>query len=261
MKPMRHTSLIALLLALSLLALSACSTLPEMKLENGLYTDTATGITYRVANSNYSPVLLSDTEVARVARESVDDLILYAIRGMDSNRFLASKDGMILHDANHALPSLWELPVSQVLYYDVSGSGMNIAVEDDRDQIAAMAAIYQSDVTFQQMEILPTISTKTYELRFVASGEYTGLSYSLYYIRAEEDVLVYDVIEDLDNFEIRYPGIEVSTTVYEYEETENGVTVQKTQLLAVYNFGRHLLLDRSTGECRRADAFFADPIV
>ncbi len=255
MKYMRHTSSLALLLALLLLTVTACGGLPEIKQENGLYTDTATGKTYRAAHPNYSPISLTDRELARINHESVDDLIFYAIRGMEESGYMAATSGMILVPSDRQLPSLWELPVTELHVYETgSGSGANLANIKDQTLIAALAAAYRSELSFLHREILPTLQTATYELSFLCGGDYSGLSYSLYYIHAKEEVLIYDVIEDAENFDIRFPGVEVTTEVYEYEETENGVTVQKSQLMAVYHFGHHLLLDRTTGECRPIDA-------
>jgi hypothetical protein len=66
----------------------------------------------------------------------------------------------------------------------------------------------------------------------------------------EDDVKIYVPIQSESDFEILYPGVEVTTEVYNYTD-KNGEA--QTELLAVYNFGTHLLYDRWTGRCYPID--------
>ena len=85
-------------------------------------------------------------------------------------------------------------------------------------------------------EINITLSKEVYDLKF-RSNAYPGIYYCVTYWQFEEDVLVYEEIEDANDFTITYPGVEVYTEEY------------KGDLYAVYNFGRGILYDRITKLC------------
>jgi hypothetical protein len=111
-----------------------------------------------------------------------------------------------------------------------------LAVIENAAEIAALVDTYENTRGFKKSIEMDGMTVERYDLKF-ESATYPGIYYCLTYWRFPEDVLIYELIEDFDNFEILYPNATVTTEAYEDEK------------YAVYNFGKNIIYNRTTGLC------------
>ncbi len=247
---MKQIARIALCLLLAGTALlTSCSRVPTMKYKDGVFTNPRTHIAYLQAPAYYEAVARSSESVARIDGEKVDDLLLYPISGMAQNEWLCGEDYSVFYAEGIKLPALWEMGTTSLLICKTDEQTASLAEIGSLLTIEELVETYRNGVFFDYEEMDHSEEMVRYDLKFVSST-YKGLQYDLTYWSMEEDALIYVPIEDENNFEVLYPGVEVTTETYEYTD-KNGET--KTELLAVYNFGTHLLYDRWTGKCYPID--------
>ncbi len=227
----------ALLLLCVVTLFSSCGKLPKMEVENGNYTNKKSGVTYLRASMNYEAVsIVKSKTVARVAQDKLDDIILYEIENTDPKKLLATEDYELLYAKGTTLPKLWEMHPTKVLLSQTETiSFATSSIENDAD-IAALVELYQNGVSFSKNEIDVGLTPTRYDLKF-ASTEYPAFYYILTYWRFTTDVEVWELVENPNDFIPTYAGVEVTTEVYEGEN------------YAVYNFGKEILYDRTTGKC------------
>ena len=227
----------ALLLLCIVTLFSSCGKPPKMEVENGNYTNKKSGVTYLRASMNYEAVsIVKGKTVARVAQDKLDDIILYEIENTAPEKLLATGDYELFYAKGTTLPTLWEMNPTKVLLSQTGTISFASASIEDGTDIAALVELYQNGVSFSKDEIDVALTPTRYDLKF-ASTEYPSFYYTLTYWRFTTDVEVWELIDDPNNFVPSYAGIEVTTEVYKGEN------------YAVYNFGKEILYDRTTGKC------------
>lgn len=247
MKHIVRTALCLLLVCTALL--TSCSRVPTMKYKDGMFTNPRTRITYQQAPAYYEAVARSSDSVAKIDGEKVDDLLLYPISGMDRSQWLCGEDYSVFYAEGITLPALWEMGTNSVLICKTDEQTASLAEIGSLIAIERLVDTYRKGVWFDYAEMDGTEEMVRYDLKFVSST-YKGLQYDLTYWSMDEDAKIYVPIQNESGFEVLYPGVEVTTETYEYTD-KNGES--KTELLAVYNFGKHLLYDRWTGRCYPID--------
>lgn len=225
------------LLLCAMMLFSGCAKLPKLEYEDGVYTNQKTGISYLTASVCYEAISFKeDSEVARIERKGVDDLLMYPINGVDSAKMLASADYEVFYAVGTTLPTLAQMNPETVYICKTADMTYSIASITAKADISYLIEVYQGTKGFSKNEIDGSPTKERYDLKFESSS-YPGIYYCLTYWQFEEDVLVYELIDDFNDFEITYPNAEVSTEEY------------KDEKYAVYNFGTALLYDRATGLC------------
>lgn len=226
-----------LLLLLASLLLSSCSKIPELDYSNGSFVNEKSGVSYLAAPLNYKARnYLENGEIAKIPYKKTEDMILYSIDKVDSEKYLTNTESQLFYNSTLKLPALWEMQTEKVNVVTVAEIQHSIVSITEEADIAAIVNAYQNGVHFSHDEISVELTPKRYDLEF-ASPLYPAFYYVLTYWSFQSEVLVYEVIESTEGFVPSYEGIEVSFETFE-DET-----------YAVYHFGKHLVYDRETGEC------------
>ncbi len=242
---------LTLLLLAALTVLSSCGGAPTLRFKNGVYTNKKTNISYTHAPSCYQAIAYhADQEVAKIEQKGMEDIILYAVDGVDPSRWLTTENYELLYAVGTTLPALWEMNVSTVYVNQSAEISFAVATVKEATTINALIEVYQSGVSFPQSHMEKGLTYEKYDLVFQSEH----LRYCLAYWQFEEEVLIYEPISSLTDFEILYPGVEVTTEVYDY--TENGVA--KQEYLAVYHFGKGIVYNRETGLCYPVGTLISD---
>ena len=224
-----------LLLCLVML-LSSCAKLPKMEYRDGVYTNQKNGIRYQSAPAYYEAVALSgDEAVARIIQGD-NELLVYEIAGVEPENMLASANYEVFCAVGTTLPELGELDVDKVLVCKTAEMTYELATVASERDIAELVGAYCNFVGFDMSEIDVGLEKERYDLKF-SSNTLPGVYYCLTYWEFEDEVLVYEVIDDFENFEKTYPDVEVTTEEYKGEK------------YAVYHFGANILYNRSTKLC------------
>lgn len=254
---MKRIKLVFLSLFLCAVALlSACTSVPAMSGTGNDYVNQQTGITYSFANGNYIVLSSTGEAVAKIDRDAGEDMLLYAIDGVAPERFLAADNGALVYASNQKLPALWEMGVTAIDIFRAQQTNLSVLSVNDEALISSVVKAYQNGVFFPKTEILPGNTSESYEMRFAASASYAGIGYTLHYLCYQKDVCVYVPVEDQASYENAYPGMEF--TFEELKYTDSQTKEEKTELVAVYNFGKELIYDRSTGLCCTANALLGE---
>ena len=229
----RFLQSVTLLLAL-LMLLCACSKVPAMELKEGdVYVNKKTKISYTHTSTCYRANVHSVDAVARIKQKNMEDKLLYSIDDTYAEKLLCDAEYMIYAAEGEKMPELWEMNLSKIYVNKTVNSSYTVATILDPEDIRSLVGTYQGGTSFAYEDIEDGLTFKRYDLVFAEEF----LSYYLVYLQYEEDVLVYEVIEDPAQFTALYPGVEVTTEEY------------KGEYYAVYNFGKHIMYNRETGRC------------
>lgn len=239
-----------LLLAIWTVSLTGCS-VPTLQKDGETFFHSQNGVSYRYAPTAYTARAVSEDSVAKIEREIAEDLPLYAVEGVPTERCLATADGTLLCAVDWELPTLFELSVSEAIVYETQTHSAVARVSAASD-LTMIKETWNNEPRFSVDEILPSVSIVTYDVCFVASGAYDGLVYGIKYFRCSDEILLYDAVTDTDSYESIYSGIPM--TFEEYQASDDGVA----EVYAVYHFGTELFYDVSGGWCCRADAVTSD---
>ncbi len=241
---MKHIRITACFLCLLLLA--SCGRAPKMEYQDGAYRVSGLGAYVAAPDCYEAKSIRKDKPVARF-KQAGDDLLFYAITGVSTEKMIALDDYTLFCAVGTRLPELWEMDAEIALICQNAAVTYSLA-ELEGEELDGIVAQSRDGAHFSGKEIDPGLDYSVYEIKF-ESSRYPDFYYSLIYREYSKDVLVYQAINDLDSFEVLYDGVPVTTEEYEYEE--NGE--KKVELLAVYNFGKHILYNRATGECFAID--------
>lgn len=230
--------------------LSACGPTALKKDESGGFVNPKTDIAYYPAALNYYAKPFGEDAYARIELDNGgDDVLLYAIEGADPERYLVSNGYTVYCAAGAELPELKDLLCTRVGIYDtqVASNDGNIT---DATEIAALKKLHAegSATTLNNVGIFFDETTQWYDLRFMGDGDCAGIYYQLKYGVFDEDILITELVErDENGYMIDYyPGVP-----YEIEQkTFEG----KEFIVAVYNFGKEILCDMTSGKCYRIDS-------
>lgn len=247
---MKRTFRIAFLctvLVFACLFTTACSKPPALEKEKDGFRNPKTDILYSPAEPNYraQPPVSGDAYARIKTRKGMDDTLLYEIDGVDPERYLVSDSYTVYCAKGAELPDLFDLPCNRIGIYDtqVSSNDGNITAAAE---IAALKDLHKNGI-FTSLNNLAAYFEMTkmnadwYDLRFMGSGEYSGIYYQLKYVVCPEDVIITEWVENPDDFHDFYPGIPFETEWRTYDGAD--------YFMADYNFGRELLVDDTTGRC------------
>lgn len=226
-------------LLLSLLLLCSCTTSLDYK--EGKYVNPKTNVSYVAAPTPYQAIAYSPEKVAKVKQKGLDDVLLYAIEGMDGEKWLCSADYAVFYADTEKLPTLWEMNIAKVYVNQTINLSYTVASFTDAEVISALQSIYREGASFPASELEEGLKFDTYDLVF----ESETLRYCLTYRQYEQEILIYEAIDDPTNFTPRYAGVEVTTEDYRY--VKDGV--EMVEHLAVYHFGHALMYNRESGIC------------
>ncbi len=231
-----------LLLALTLL-LASCGKVPTVKMDGEIYTIDSLGRFLPASERYQAKAIFTEEALARISRKGMDDLLFYEIEGVASDRMIATEDYDLFYAEGLRLPELWEMePTLALICKNAEVSYSVAALEGEPlDEIVTRA---QSAAAFPAAEMLTGLSYEGYEIKF-ESALYPGIYYRLNYRQYAEDVCIYQVVDDPNAFDPLYPDTPYTTEDYSYEE--DGVA--KVEHNVVYNFGKYILYDRTTGKC------------
>lgn len=222
------------LLCLTLL-LGSCAA-PALKVENGVYSHPKTEVSYVRAPLCYEAVAIVENQSVARLKQGGDDVVLYAIPDTDTAKMIASANYEIFYAQGDYLPELWEMDANRVQVTQTGTMTYAIATIENGADVQALVELYQNGVSFSADEIDVGLKPTRYDLKF-SSPHYPAFYYTLTYWRFVSDVLVYEVIDDPNDFTPRYAGVAVTT------EEDGG------EHYAVYNFGKEILYNRESGEC------------
>ena len=230
--------------------LASCST-PSMKREeNGSLRNPQTNIVYRPAALNYYAKPYGEDPYAKVKLgKDTDPILLHEIEGVDPERYLVSNSYAVYYAEGAELPELYDLPCVRVGIYDtqVSSNDGNIT---DATEIQLLKDLHKngSFTTLNNVGLYIDNTTEWYDLHFMGDGDYKGVYYQLKYGVFAEDVLITELIERDANGHVidLYPGVPYTIEQKTYEGRE--------YIVAVYNFGKEILCDMTSGNCYRIDS-------
>ena len=249
MKKIVSIALVCAMLVLSCL-LSACRAPALKKEENGGFRNPQTDVCYYPAPLNYYAKPSGEEPYARIKLENGgEDVLLYAIEGLDPERYLVSNSYALYCAAGAELPELMDLPCTRVGIYDtqVSSNDGNIT---DAEEIAALKDLHKNGAytTLNNVGFYIDNTTNWYDLHFMGDGAYNGLYYQLKYGVFTEDVIITELVEKDANghYVDLYPGVPYKIEIKAYEGKEYTV--------AVYNFGKEIMCDMTTGRCYRIES-------
>lgn len=238
--------LLSMLLCCMML-LASCSNLNTIKFQDEEYIDKKNNITYLQAPLTYEAVKISENGVARVKQKVGEDVILYPINGIGTDKMLANDLYEIFYAEDMTLPAVWDMGITAVYICQTKEISMELARIDKDTDVAALIELYRNGTSCPKSKISMEQATGHYYLKF-ASSTHPYLYYSLEYLTFEEDVVIYEAITDATSFTPKYTGVPITYEDYEYEE--NGQTF--VEHLAVYHFGTGILYDRTAGKCYSA---------
>ena len=241
---------LVLLCAILTVSVLCASCTPSMKKEdNGGFRNPQTDICYYPAPLNYYAKPYGEDAYAKIKLgKGSDDVLLYQIEGADPERYLVSNGYTIYCAEGAELPELLDLPCVRVGIYDtqVSSNDGNIT---NAEEIQALKELHKNGAytSLNNVGLYITDSTNWYDLHFFGDGAYKGVYYQLKYGVFTEDVIITELVEKDENGHIinLYPGM---TPTIE-EKTFEG----KTYMVAVYNFGKEIMCDMTTGNCYRIE--------
>lgn len=240
--------IVTLLLAVLLLCTS-CAKLPAMDVKNGKYTNSKTGVTYFVAPSYYEAAAIKEeSAVARIKHSETDDIVLYQIYDqahkldVPTDKYLATSNYELFCVEGTRLPELWEMGVESVYITQSQAISISLASITNEQEIASLINNYRNGQSFDHSEIDPALAFERYDLKFYSSA-YPGIYYNVTYWHFDEDVLLYEDVEDPNQFTPSYTDVEYS--VHAYEDGSGDYYV-------AYHFGTEILFNRSTGACVKA---------
>ncbi len=210
-----------------------------MQYQNGTYIHPVNGVIYSRAPDYYEAISFEqDNPVANLVQAG--DILTYEISGIDPKQMICTVYYEVLCAKGITLPEkLSAFGPSKASVCKTVEMTVSLASITDAEELATLVACLESVPGFAQSEIDVALSKDRYDIKF-ESASYAGLYYCITYWRFDEDVLVYEVISDPDNFEKTY-DVEVTTEEY------------KGEWYAVYHFGTELLFDRVTGLCYAVD--------
>lgn len=240
---------LACILLFAACILCACKPTALKKDENGGFVNPKTDIAYYPAALNYYAKPFGEDPYARIKLENGgEDVLLYTIEGADPERYLVSNGYTVYCAAGAELPELKDLPCIRVGIYDtqVASNDGNVT---DAAEIAALKKLHAegSATTLSNLSLFIDDTTEWYDFRFLGDGDYNGVYYQLKYGVFAEDVLITELVErDANGYMIDYyPGVP-----YEIEQkTFEG----REYIVAVYNFGKEIMCDMTSGKCYRLD--------
>ena len=216
---------------------SACAKVPRLEGENGIYTYEKGGVSYVPAPSYYEAIGYRDgTEVARIKQKGQDDLLLYPIEGIDVSKMITTANCEIFCAVGVTMPTLRQMQPNKLNVCRTVEITYQLQEITDQADIEALVSVYEDTRGFERSIEMDGMKAERYDLKF-ESSKYPGIYYCLTYWRFTEDVLIYVLIDDFENFEVLYPNVEVTTETYEDEK------------YAVYHFGKNILYNRDTGLC------------
>ena len=249
---MKRTFRIALLCAVLIFAclFTACKPVALEK-ESGGFRNPKTDILYSPAEPNYRAKPVGGDAYARIkVRKGIDDMLLYEIDGLDPERYLVSDSYTIYCAEGAELPNLFDLPCTHVGIYDtqVASNDGNITVAVE---IAALKDLHKYGVFTSLNNVaayleIERMNADWYDLRFMGSGEYSGIYYQLKYVVCPQDVIITEWVEDPDDFTDFYPGVPFETEWRTYDGVD--------YFMADYNFGKEILVDDTMGRCYKLDS-------
>ena len=217
--------------------LSSCSSLPELSYRDGVYTDKKSGISYTHAPAYYEAISYTqDTEIGKLAEGA--GVLVYPIKGVDPAKMICTKNYEILCAVGNTMPELWDMNLTKLHICKTVIASYALAEVTDAAVLEKIAEIY-GGTAFPASEIAAGLKNEKFDLKF-ESTNLPGVYYCLIYQRFEEDVLIYEDIEDPDTFVSSYPNAQVS--VHAYEDGSGSY-------YAEYNFGKEILYNRSTDSC------------
>lgn len=248
MKRVVSMALACAILVLSYL-LSACQPTALKKEEGGAFRDLKTDVCYRPAALNYYAKPADEDAYARIKMDNGgEDILLYAIEGVDPEHYLVSDSYTLYYAEGAELPELKDLPCVRVGIYDtqVASNDGNIT---NADEIAALKKLHAtgSATSLSNVGLYIDETTEWYDLHFMGDGEYKGVYYQLKYGVFTEDVIITELVErDSNGYMIDlYPGIPYHIEQKTFEGRE--------YIVAVYNFGKEIMCDMTTGNCYRLE--------
>ncbi len=225
------------LLLAAVLFCSACApSVPALEPKGDDFADSQSGTVFRLAPRCYQPVSVTDEVRSRIPHKKGDDLLLYAVEGMEPSQWLASTERDLFYAVDKvSLPALWDMQVQRVTVNHIQNPGVILA-QPTAEETAELIRIYREAASFPSESYFPTVA-ESYEVHFFGGGDFAGLEYRLLYLHYTSEVTLTEPIADAENFEPAYPGVKVTTQVYDGE------------LFAVYHFGTEILYNEATGTC------------
>ncbi|MBQ8439109.1 MAG: hypothetical protein IJX19_00465 [Clostridia bacterium] len=218
--------------------LTACSKIPTMEMKDGAYVNQKTKISYTHASSCYRANEYVEKAVGKIEHKGQAELLLYPISGMDEKKWLCDADFSVYCAVGVTPPALWEMSIGAVYINKTVNASYTVQKIVDAEKIASLIKTYREGTSFSYDDISHADMTlKPNPQRYDLVFEDSSLSYYLIYLQFEEEVLVYEVVSDPNNFTPAYPGVEVTTETYKGEH------------YAVYHFGKHIMYNRETGRC------------
>ncbi|MBQ9806347.1 MAG: hypothetical protein IJW49_07570 [Clostridia bacterium] len=234
----RVVCLLSLLLT-AVLLLSSCSSVTVMDAKDGLYVNPDTGVSYRAAPANYESKSVNKSKlIACLANEDMEENYLYAIDGVDTNRFLTTIYNDVFYADGIELPTLRSMNATRVLFTQTKVLTASLVQIDDDAVLSNLTTAYEGMSFDSDLMIFEDDCVRSLDFRLkFESEDYPSLYYTLDYHSYSKEITLWEPIDSIDSFEILYPGVEVTTA------EENGY------LYAVYHFGTDFLYDHVTGLC------------
>ncbi len=233
-----------MLLLLSLcLSLCACSRVPTLEYANGQYTNPKTNISYVPVSRAYEAIAHSSEAVMKIKPQGLDEVLLYAVEGLEGNTYLCNASYEIFAAAGSTLPAFSELKLTRAWVTQSGSISMAITSIGEGEHLNGLYKAYAEGPSFPKAEILND-PEKSYRIKFEASN-LPGMYFTLSYRQFAEEILLYETLPDGDlSKATSYPGFEVTREEYSYTD-QNGV--ERTEILAVYHMGKGFLYDSVAG--------------
>lgn len=234
----RVVCLIALMLA-ALLSFASCSSVTVMDFEDGMYVNPDTGVSYHAAPANYESKTVNKAEpIASLGKADMEETYLYAIDGVSARQFLTTIYNDIFYADGFLLPTLREMNTNRVLFTQTKVLTASLVQIEEKEILSKLVAAYEGKGFDSELMIFEDDCYRKLDFRLKFESElYPSLYYTLDYYSYSKEITLWEPISDAENFEILYPGVEVTTA------EENGY------LYAVYHFGTDFLYDHVTGIC------------
>lgn len=221
----------------ALMLFSACAKPPEFERENGVYAYEKGGVSYVPAPMYYEAIGFKEgSEIARIKQKGLEDILMYPIEGVDPSSMITTANCEVFCAVGVTMPTLGEMAPTKINICRTVEITYQLAVIENAAEIAALVEVYENTRGFKKSIEMDAMTVERYDLKF-ESETVPGIYYCLTYWRFPEDVLIYELIDDFESFEILYPNAEVTTDTYEDEK------------YAVYNFGKNIIYNRTTGLC------------
>lgn len=224
---------VALLVLLSCLLGACADRSVTLSYRDGAFRSANGKLAFREAPAVYYALsALTESSIAVIQRDGMNDIPLYEIENCSTARYLADASLFLYYAEGEVLPTLAELGASRIALYQYSDNRVTrqlVSTLEDADQVTDLVRFATTGIKVPAEKVTGELYHRM-ELLFLSSA-YTGFGMMLEYRKLAEELTVYAPLNADGSAPDLYPGVTPSV------ETVAGEQV------AVWRLGTNFIYD------------------